>query len=483
VKLAYFAASLLVTLAVIAFHLQLLAFSGILTIGALRTVVYHGLWASAIVLTLLLATIENGLLRRIAPVVVVCALAACLTLIHPIDEISRNFLVALALTLCITVLAMTSAPLALLQLSAAATLLGATFSLLDILFVQGFTETLGRAAGLSVNPNVAAAGLLLGAASSFWAVPQRWRTAFVLIVAAAILVTLSRSGILAAVVISAIVLIAATSARLRLPAAPPIYWIRLCVLCLVLGGWIGTAYLQNRHFSRAVTLSFRQIVSATSTFDAANGLSGVAELPGDNSQVTDAAISRIISAAAAEGPVNSLVARGLFFRGALLAYRTGPPLGRGLAVAHALSPHNSFLMFAVAFGHLGWLIPIAFLLLCGLWVRSIEQATIVLATFAVLMTSHDILLVPGLLLPVILGMTALNARLSDVKDKPCGVSAIRYAALATPALFAFGWLLGRTPAPIARPTPALLYALMFGATLLWTAAIWRWSASRMRETA
>ena len=73
--------------------------------------------------------------------------------------------------------------------------------LLDILFAHGFTNTVGRAAGLSVNANIAAAGLLLGAASSYWTVPQRLRSSFVLIVGAAVFVTLSRSTWLAAVLI------------------------------------------------------------------------------------------------------------------------------------------------------------------------------------------------------------------------------------------------------------------------------------------
>ena len=128
-------------------------------------------------------------------------LGRCSTLIHPIDGVAKNFLIGTVFVACGSVLAIASAPFALLRFSATVTILSAVICLLDIFFSHGFTNTVGRAAGLSINANVAAAGLFLGAASSFWVVPHRLRTSFLLIVGAAILVTLSRSTLLAAIVV------------------------------------------------------------------------------------------------------------------------------------------------------------------------------------------------------------------------------------------------------------------------------------------
>jgi hypothetical protein len=487
-----FAAALLVTLAIAGFQLQLLSFSRLLDIWFLRSVLYHGAWALAIVLTALLLIVRRGAVRQILPVLLACALCAGITLTHPIDEISRSFLVALLLTVCGTVLATFSAPLALVRLSASATVLAAMFCLFDILFAQGFTETVGRAAGLSINPNGAAAGLLLGASSSFWAIPRHWRAFFVLVVAAAILTTLSRSVILATIVICVAVGIPLLRDRLKLPAPrPPFQWLRTSMLCLCLVGWVGAAFWSNPRVSHTTGVAVQQISDALPAFRRAQKsvsaeIGAVQARVGEreaSAAVADASLAQIARRAQAEGVKNSLAARGLFFEAAVLAYRTGPPLGRGLAAAHALSPHNSFLMFAIAFGHLGWLIPIAFLLLCAWWVRSIEQAPLFLATSAVLLTSHDVLLVPGLLLPIILGMAALNARLSPAEDHPCGAAPIKYGVLAAPVLFALGWLLGTSvPFSAAKPAPALLWVQIFCASVLWTAAIWRWSGTPPRET-
>lgn len=491
---AYFTAATLVTLAVAGFQLQLLTFSGLLNVWFFRSVLYHGCWALAIVLTLFMLVSRRDAWRRFLPLWLASALCAAITLLQPVDATSRSFLATLALTVCGTVLAAMSAPLALLRLSAAATVLGAVFCLLDILFANGFTDTIGRAAGLGSNPNVAAAALLLGAASSFWAVPRDWRTPFLLVVAAALLTTLSRSVILAAILICIVVGAVLIRARLKSPVPrPPIRWLRSGALCLCLTSWIGAAFWLNDRFSHVTTIALQQISSAAIDYrKARESVSGavqivqsLADAPTAHSKAsTDAALAQIARRAEAEGADNSLAARGLFFEAAMLAYRTGPPLGRGLAAAHALSPHNTFLLFAIAFGHLGWLIPLAFLALSVWWVRTIEQLPIFLATAAVLMTSHDLLLVPGLLLPVILGIAALNARKTSTSDQPCGVAAVKYAVFAAPLLFALGWLFGKGPQAVAaKPAPPLLWILVLSASVLWAAAVWRRSAKPVGETA
>lgn len=60
--------------------------------------------------------------------------------------------------------------------------------------------TVGRAAGLFINPNQAGTALVLGLILSIRLVPPRWRVAYVVFVAAGVTVTLSRSAMLSFVV-------------------------------------------------------------------------------------------------------------------------------------------------------------------------------------------------------------------------------------------------------------------------------------------
>src|SRR5947209_4607124 len=110
---------------VIAFQLQLLPFFSPLFVDdrLFWPIIYYGVWSLVIGLTLVILATQRPVLHRSLPVLVFCAFAAGLTLIHPIDGISKNFLVATMFVACATVLAIASAPLALLRFSASATAL------------------------------------------------------------------------------------------------------------------------------------------------------------------------------------------------------------------------------------------------------------------------------------------------------------------------------------------------------------------------
>src|SRR3981189_2062113 len=222
-------------LLIVAFQLQLLPFFSRLLVDDrfFWPIIYYGSWSLVIGLTLVILATQRSILQRSLPILVVCALAAGLTLTHPIDSISKNFLVAVIFVACASVLAVASAPFVLLRFSASVTVLSGVICLLDILFTHGFTNSVGRAAGLSINANVGAAGLFLGAASSYWAVALRLRSPFLLIVGAAIFVTLSKSTLLAAIVICAGVGADLIWTRFRSPESQPrLRWLRSAVLAL-----------------------------------------------------------------------------------------------------------------------------------------------------------------------------------------------------------------------------------------------------------
>jgi hypothetical protein len=572
-------AAALGALFVVAFQLQLVPFFSHLFVDdrVFWPVVFYGLWALAIGITMVLLIMQSSVRRQSLPMLAVCASAMLLTLIHPMDSVAKNFLVAVTFVACVGVLAIASAPFALLRFSASVTVLSAVICLLDILFSHGFSTTSGRAAGLSINANVAAAGLLLGAASSFWTVPQRWRGPFLLIIGTAIFATLSRSTLLAAVVICSGV--AADSLWTRIRSRAPrarVRWIGSAALALALAGWIALALFSNDRFPVAVRRNFLQIGLAptafaeareaianslrakTATQVEANGLSipragadldskakwklerklkseeiikEVASRGGDLAEAREAiaiwlrantapqveatsrtepaapstaapgpntlpsrhdleskpksnlerkskseeVIEEIARRAKNEGDINSISARGLLIERAYLSYQNGPFFGQGFAAAHALQPHNAFLLFALAFGDLGWIVPLAFLGLTAYSIRSVQQLPLFLASFAVMMTSHDILFTLGLLAPFILGIAGLNAQRYLVDDAPDAVAAIRYAAAAAPVAFVIGGIstLGIGSSRIAG-SPKLLLFLVFCAIALWSVGIWRW---------
>lgn len=510
-----------------AFQLQLVPFFAHLFVEdrSLWPIVFYGIWAFVIGVTLALLVLQGSVRRQSLPVLAVCVSAMLLALIHPIDGIAKNFFAAVTFVACIGVLAIASAPFALLRFSATATLLSAVICLLDILFSHGFTNTVGRAAGLSINANVAAAGLLLGAAGSFWTVAQRWRGPFLMIVATAIFVTLSRSTLLAGILICSGIAADLFWRRIRSPGPhSPIRWLGSGALILALAGWIGVALVSNDRFSVAARSSFFQIGAVPTAFaDAreaiansirAQSTSQLKTLPqpepprpsaqpsepappssrpapqasapprptpsspsdGDaRKSQTDEIIREITRRAEHEGDINSISARGLLMERAWLSYRNGPFFGRGLAAAHALQPHNTFLLFAVAFGYLGWIVPLAFLGLTAYSVRSMQQLPLALATFTVMMTSHDLPFTFGLLAPFILGIVGLNAQRYHVQDASNAASAIRYVAAASPLVFLIGAI--STPGvgpPSIAGAPMLLLFLVFCAITLWSAGVWHW---------
>lgn len=532
---------------VVAFQLQMVPFFAPLFVEdrLLWPAIFYGTWAFVIGVALVLLVLQSSVRRQSLSVLAVCASAMLLTFIHPVDGAAKNFLVALAFVACVSVLANASAPFALLRFSAAATFLSAVICLLDILFSHGFTNTVGRAAGLSINANVAAAGLLLGAASSFWTVSHRWRGPFLLIVGTAIFVTLSRSTLLATILICSGIAADSLWNRIRSPGPHSrIRWLGSGALMLMLAGWIAVALFANDRFSVAARSSFLQISTVQTQFAEAREaiassirtqtpsfveavprreLGPLSELTplsmtilssktapqsaaprqsepapqssrpvpqstatprpdtppfsNDNERKlrTEEIIKEITRRAKNEGDINSISARGLLMERAWLSYRNGPLFGRGLAAAHALQPHNTFLLFAVAFGDLGWIVPLAFLGLTAYPVRSVQQLPLCLATFTVMMTSHDLLFTFGLLVPFILGVVGLIAQRDGPNDEPDAVPAIRYAAIVAPVVFVIGAIsiLSFGPSSLSG-TPKLLFFLVFCAIAVWAAGVWHW---------
>jgi hypothetical protein len=289
------------------------------------------------------------------------------------------------------------------------------------------------------------------------------------------------------------------------------------VFALGLAGWIVTALFSNDRFSIAATNSFLQIGSALTALDEARqSIADAVQSKARPQSAPDTAITNpdvetkpklkeadskpnepksrdepkagfdepkpksddlieeIGHRAENEGDINSISARGLLMERAFLSYRTGPVFGQGLAAAHALQPHNTFLLFAIAFGDLGWIVPMAFLGLTACWARNTQQLPLFLATLTVMATSHDILLMPGLV-PIAFGVAGLNSLRYRANDAFYAFPVMRYMVAAAPILFAIGAasLAGSGISNVSF-APKLLLLLVFGAIALWSIAVWLW---------
>lgn len=386
---------------------------------------HYGFWTLTLAVTGATLVVNPDVFRRSMPVLAFCALCLGLTALHPFDHVAKNYIVAVVLTASVVVLARASGPVSLLRFSATVTALGAVYCLLDLLFADGLSNTAGRAAGLGVNPNVSAASLLLGATASWWVVQQRWKLSFLILVGAAIFGTLSRSVLLVAALIVALSFLASfwrgrrVAARMRLAVEEG--WRRALLVAFAVLACLSVALWSNERFKVAVVDSYAGLAGSIVAFRAATETvtSMLTKLPParsghaaptdkDIAQRVEAEIEALGKIAEEMGQSNSASARALLFQRSLLAYRTGPFFGQGLATAHDLSPHNTYLMFAVAFGHLGWLVPLGLvaLTLRGAWTTGRFQLGV--AVGGVMMLSHDVMLFPGMLIPIALGIAMVG---------------------------------------------------------------------------
>jgi hypothetical protein len=442
------AAATLSAMAIVAFQSEFLPFFQPLFAGdrVFWPTIYYGYWFLTVCVTIAVLVADPALRRQSFPILIVCLLTAALTLLHPFDWVAKNLVVAMMLLICITVLIAGSTPSLLLKLSATVTALTAVICCLDIVFVDGLTNTPGRAAGLAINPNDAATGLLLGAAATYRAVPKRLQILFLLLVGGGIFFTLSRSTLLAGIILVSGVGALSLWRTIRNGGRPRLghaFSGRTILFALGLVIWSAVALFNNDRFAVAATDSFKGIRTAIDAIEEATRSVRLAvQAPARPESQTqsarvDAQIVAIGKALVPNEDTNSVSARALFMWRAFITYSSGPFFGRGLAVAHDIAPHNTFLMFAVAFGHLGWLVPLTLIGLTLYRVRDASQLPLPLATTAVMMISHDILF-PSLVVPIAVGIASNISRQSTAKVTHYSFAAIRWVVVAASILFIVG---------------------------------------------
>ncbi|MFZ5732029.1 MAG: O-antigen ligase family protein [Pseudomonadota bacterium] len=359
---------------------------------------YYGYWIAVLGLTLATLALDWNLFRRSSRLLLICGLSSALVALHPSDWVAKNYLVALGLCASTAVLATAAGHQRILAWSAVVTALNAGICIVAALLPNPVTNPSGRVSGLAENPNIAAAELLLGIVIAWRAIPSRAQIPFLLLVTAGIVATLSRSTLL----VAAVILIGV--------AAPHLRQIRLktrdiALAAILIVSWLTTAIFINPDFwygKNSVFYRIGQIPASTKTF--VDAIFAPAASPGRQDRAGGSPGGAPPFDDAKDG---SAEARAAFLRESWLAYQSAPATGWGLGRAYALAPHNSYLLFAVAFGAIGWLVPIAFIALMFTYSR--RDWPLPMTVAGLMLFSHDTLLLPASTMLLGLGFSQLIA--------------------------------------------------------------------------
>jgi hypothetical protein len=183
------------------------------------------------------------------------------------------------------------------------------------------------------------------------------------------------------------------------------------MLAVALVIWTSAALVVNDRFSVAAVSSYQSLGKARSAIIMSiNVIAGQTSLVDGFKPLTVDDLQRLKT----EELVDSASYRRLLFQRAIDSYTKAPPEGLGLQAAHNLIPHNSYLLFAVAFGHIGWLVPFGFigLLARRAWVLKAWEAPV--AATALLFLSHDLLLMPASIILFAIGCSGPHTAIKNI---------------------------------------------------------------------
>jgi hypothetical protein len=316
--------------------------------------------------------------------------------------ITKNYIVGLGSLAMFTTIGSFSDPRRICRFAASLTALLSVLCLIDASFPDGFTNTLGRAATLLTNPNIAALALLIGATGTIWSLAPRWRVPFIVLVGGAVFATLSRSSMFigALVCLSSIPLLKPVwhrrAAYVKSTLRPTLIALLLTLSLLIAG------FVNNSSFGLATGNAFEGLRFAVKTLQ---DVKSKQAHRGAQSEKLNAITENMVSEAERE---NSASARAILLQRAWQSYRHGPAFGQGLEKAFSLAPHNTQLLLMVAFGYFGWVIVpmlIALIFRIGGWRRGLPSAVVVAggAFF-----SHDLLLAIPLIASLVVLLIGLR---------------------------------------------------------------------------
>lgn len=285
--------------------------------------------------------------------------------------------------------------------------------LVDVLFWGVFSEIPGRGAGLYVNPNLAALAMLLGVLGIVGCLGPYWRLSVLSAFLLGLFATLSRSGFLAAAFVG---LACMPSIYVEVRKNYAIYCRGLILAAVIL--LAGSSYLTYVYFSgspfvvkmmaaknnvvgsvmeakREPTSEPVENSAIVNSSEATSGLSGCGSwtvvFRGLKQANTCAWLDpKVIEKHELE---NSVVARILLALRGIAAISDAPWLGSGLDRAFSLRPHNTYLLFGIAYGVVGMFFVPVFGLFIFLRMHGWQQGLPLLVfLFFASCFSHDIFL-------------------------------------------------------------------------------------------
>ena len=232
----------------------------------------------------------------------------------------------------------------------------------------------GRSAGLYMNPNISALAIPLGLALTIPLIPEKYRISSILLTGGAVLGTLSRGGMIAfAICLMMIYFQGFVNLKLNRKEILNNSIILLIVLLILVCGYTFNPPFRWSFDHQLVPVSSLTAFAHLDLSKSMNTMenitdNGNADEQGNNSSSQE--LQNIVK----EGLDNSDYIKNsgrsrIWLLGTALAmYKTNPLWGSGMDKAWALTPHNEYLLLAVAYGAIGWLIlPLLALtvFLCG----------------------------------------------------------------------------------------------------------------------
>lgn len=306
---------------------------------------YYGFWMTCGAASALSVLQNPRLIIRVASFWAVLIGVAALTLLHPpMTNASRSLVVATYAMATVSTVLVASRNTSLMQLSAALAMIASLSLIFEMYITVGPSSVPGRSAGLWVNPNVAAAALVLSGTACAPFVPAQWRGAYAVIIFSGVLATVSRSALLVLVGATVVNEVAQWLRGKRYPKSVDTAQIaRIAVTALACATVFCIAVASNENVSSSVSRS------------AATSLSSIDVLEQSRGNFADGEAATQI--ANHLGKVDSGAARLVLM---LNSVQQVTLWGKGADQAHDLAPHNWYLFLAVAFGLPGVICAIAF---------------------------------------------------------------------------------------------------------------------------
>lgn len=369
-----------------------------------------GLLYGVLALALLLLAVrrQSGALLPFAIFFSVLLLA---TLLHEFAYAVKGMVIGIALFLCVGgVVVSYKLQVFTARLMMFVTLFFVAGLMFEVWYPGSFSTTLGRSALMYMNPNLAAAGLCLGAFSGLPAVSREYKLSYLILVSTGVLCTLSRSASLGLFLAGLLWIVANRSWLFKLtPVMVKAYAVAALVL-ISCGLFLTQAYNKVEVFEWATQTAVNGVpprqpkapVQVPSFIPQAEGAHG-----GGNVDV--------YGITAAEEKSSAGARKQLLIR-AWDEYWQSPVVGKGLNHAFSLAPHNSFILFAVAVGALGWFVVPVWLYLIARFGRAVELKMTAMFLLVSALFMHDLFTNHALMMAMLLAIV-VNSRLGVIGGK------------------------------------------------------------------